>query len=195
MQLLHACGNAIYRCCTIAWNGTLLSLMVVPCVPWKGVQWQWKSTWVVLICKCGTSFLENVFTSRNAGQHVLQVQGFGGTRYFLPVKIVNRTCETFLLLPAFLFFCCVCVADQNTRALLLHAYCYCLATRRLAVTHHPTYSQHEKREAKEKWQRRLTVENRTYGYQQHPNLSSSELWGICPAYQVPFKIFVFQPLH
>ena len=85
------------------------------------------------------------------------------TRYFLPVKIVNRTCDIFLLLPAFLFFCCVCVADKNTRALLLHAYCYCLATRRLAVTHHPTYTQHEKREAKEKWQRRQTVENRTYG--------------------------------
>ena len=82
------------------------------------------------------------------------------------MKIVNRTCDIFLLLPAFLFFCCVCVADQNTRALLLHAYCYCLATRRLAVTHHPTYTQHEKREAKEKWQRRQTVENRTFAWNQ-----------------------------
>ena len=89
------------------------------------------------------------------------------TRYFLPVKIVNTTCDIFLPLSAFLFFCCVCVADQNTRALLLHAYCYCLATRRLAVTHHPTYTQHEKREAKEKWQRRQTVENRTYVWDHH----------------------------
>ena len=90
------------------------------------------------------------------------------TRYFLPVKIVNTTCDIFLPLSAFLFFCCVCVADQNTRALLLHAHCYCLAMRRLAVTHHPTYTQHEKREAKEKWQRRQTVENRTYGSKDTP---------------------------
>ena len=107
------------------------------------------------------SLWPRVFDScRKGPQHIVvyhhthrQGAGKGGiTRYFLPVKIVNRTCDIFLLLPAFLFFCCVRVADQNTRALLLHAYCYCLATRRLAVTHHPTYTQHEKREAKEKWQ-------------------------------------------
>ena len=106
-----------------------------------------------------------------------EIGTLGTTRYFLPVKIVNRTCDIFLLLPAFLFFCCVCVADQNTRALLLHAYCYCLATRRLAVTHHPTYTQHEKREAKEKWQRRQTVENRTYGLEVYADwLSTDSDW-------------------
>ena len=34
------------------------------------------------------------------------------TRYFLPVKIVNSTCDIFLLLPAFLFFCCVRVLTK-----------------------------------------------------------------------------------
>ena len=56
---------------------------------------------------------------------------------------------------------CACLY-KNTRALLLLVFCYSYATWHVLVTHLTTYTQHEKREAKEKWQDRRILQNRTY---------------------------------
>ena len=50
------------------------------------------------------------------------------TRYFLPVKTKYSTCELASSTTGTLFLCCVCVVNQNTRALLLAAHCYYYAT-------------------------------------------------------------------
>ena len=46
------------------------------------------------------------------------------TRYFLPVKIEKRTCDISSATIDTLFLCFVHVMNQNTRALLLHVFCF-----------------------------------------------------------------------
>ena len=75
-----------------------------------------------------------------------------------------RTCEISFAALDILFLCCVNVVNQNAVALLLLVFCYSYATWHVLVTHLTTYTQHEKREAKEKRQDRRILQNRTYGY-------------------------------
>ena len=46
---------------------------------------------------------------------------------FLRVKTEKSTCELAPSTTGTLFLCCVRVVNQNTRALLFAAYCYCYA--------------------------------------------------------------------
>ena len=57
---------------------------------------------------------------------------------------------------------CAAVVNQNTGALLLHAFCYCIATCILALMQHATKTQHEKREAKAVYQTRRVLRVRLY---------------------------------
>ena len=91
---------------------------------------------------------------------------------FIPMKIENSTCEIAFAALGTLFLCCVRVVYQNTRALLLLLFCYFYATWHVPVTHLTTYTQHEKRQAKEKWQDWRILQNRTYA------LDSNQYWSI-----------------
>ena len=94
---------------------------------------------------------------------------------FIPLKKENSTCEIAFAALGTLFLCCVRVVNQNTVALLLLVFCYSYATWHVLVMHLTTHTQHEKREAKEKWQDRRIPE---------PLNMSQNIWnwGICICY-------------
>ena len=55
-----------------------------------------------------------------------------------PVDFINTACRWYASDPLSVCLCCAAVVNQSTGALLMHAFCYCIATCILALTQHET---------------------------------------------------------